>query len=100
MFRGTTPTHVFELPMDMSMVKRLQIIYAQNDKKLFTKELSDCTVEGPVVSVTLNQEETFKFDCRHAVQIQLRTLDMAGHALCSDVMPVSVEKCLSEEVLS
>ena len=99
MIRGTTPTHIYTLPVDTALLSELKIIYAQNDKILFEKKAAQCQMTDNTASVTLTQEETFLFDCRKPVQIQLRALTAAGVALASPITLISVEKCLDSEVL-
>ena len=100
MIRGTTPTHSFKLPFDTSLIKRVKILYAQCDKLLFHKEAEDCTLSGDTIKTTLSQEETFLFNCKNMVQIQLRVLTHAGDVITSDEMAVPVSKCLDDEVLA
>ena len=98
MIRGTTPTHVFELPFDTDLISKAKVIYAQSDAILFTKDKAVCECAANVISVKLTQEETLKFDCRKAVQIQIRILTTDGNALASEIKLVGVEKCLESEV--
>ena len=67
---GTTPTHIFRLPFSTLLIDKVRIIYAQNDEQILVKEKDDCDLKGNQISVTLTQEETFKFDCTKCVQIQ------------------------------
>ena len=99
MIRGTTPTHVYTLPIETALLRELKIIYAQADKILFEKKAAHCEMTEKTASVTLTQEETFSFDCKLPVQIQARALTVDGVALASPIMLVSVEKCLDNEVL-
>ena len=100
MIRGTTPTHTFTLPFDVARVKQIRILYAQNRNVLVTKETADCVMEGSTVSVTLTQEDTFKFDCEEHVQIQLRVLTTDGQALSTPIKVVDVGTCLDTEVIA
>ena len=100
MIRGTTPTHEFVLPFDTSMCAQIKIIYAQDDKVILEKTASQCEMNGNNVSVKLSQEETFKFDCKKAVQIQVRVLTLGNEALTSSIKLVDVDKCLENEVLA
>lgn len=99
MIRGTTPTHTFKLPFDADIIKSVMIIYAQRNKEILRKETADCTMEGKTISVTLTQEDTFKFNHVDHMQIQLRLLTMSGDALASDIKVVNVKECLNSEVL-
>lgn len=99
MIRGTTPTHIFTLPFDVSLVADLRISYAQSDQEILVKTKADGTLEGNTVKVTLSQKDTFLFDCKKMVMIQIRVLTTDGSALSSDIIYVKVDKCLNEEVL-
>ena len=101
MIRGTTPTHTFNIPFEASDIEAARIIYAQNDKEIFTKTVADCSLNGNSISVKLTQEETFLFNCNYPVQIQLRVkLKDIDEIRATDIMLVPVGKCLEEEVLS
>lgn len=100
MIRGTTPTHIFKVPLDPSTLTAALISYAQNDQVVLEKKLNACTLGDGSISVTLTQEETLLFDCHLPVQVQLRVLTADGRALATRVRHVSVDKCLSEEVLA
>ena len=99
MIRGTTPTHKFELPFDTAMLKEIKIIYGQDDNVLFAKRLSDCDLDGNMVSVTLAQEDTLQFNSEKLVQIQIRALTINGDAPATKIMLKSVYMCLDDEVL-
>lgn len=99
MIRGTTPTHIFDLSIDTSVIDKIRIIYAQDDTVLFVKERGACKFEGFTVIVKLSQEETLLFDCKKTVQIQIRVLTFGGDALSTPVQRVIIEKCLESEVL-
>lgn len=100
MIRGTTPTHTFTLPFDTNLVKCVKVIYAQNDRVILTKKTDDCILSENKVKVKLTQEDTFAFDCKYTVQIQIRALALDGDSLISDIYTVSVGKCLDDEVLT
>ena len=100
MRKGTTPTHIFKLPFNTDTLKSVMVIYAQNNVEVFKKETADCVLEGDTVSVTLTQEETFKFNHDENVQIQMRVLTAGGNALASNIQKVAVRQCLNCEVLA
>ena len=99
MMQGTTPTHHFTLPFGTEMVAAARVIYAQNEKVVFKKELKDCQCVGNIISVKLTQEETLKLSFPKSVQIQLRILTLGGDALNSKIYTMCVEECLDKEVL-
>lgn len=99
MIRGTTPTHTFNLPFEVGMIKECRVLYAQDDVVLVTKNTSDCILEGTTVKTTLTQNDTFKFDSDKAVQIQIRILTVNDVALASIINKVGIAKCLEDEVM-
>ena len=99
MTRGSTPTHFFTLPFDVEMVKTVEITYKQNEELKLQKTNTDCALEGNTVSVKLTQEDTFKFDEKPLVKIQIRVLTLDGDVIPSEIMYATVKECLSDEVL-
>jgi hypothetical protein len=99
MFKGTTPTHEFEVDIDTAFIKTVKITYSQNDEEILVKRTEDCTLEGNKITTKLTQEDTFLFDCNELVQIQIRGLTHDGEALATDLMVTTVRKCLDDEVL-
>lgn len=100
MERGTTPTHIFNIPAEISSaIKEVKITYSQNDEELVVKRTGDCTIESGKITTKLSQEETFLFDCTKFVYIQIRVLTLGGDCVKSKLMQESVGKCLDSEVL-
>ena len=97
--RGSTPTHIFEIPFDTEIVKEVRITYSQNDIDILNKETEDCTITGNEIITELTQEETFLFDDNYPVQIQIKVLDVNDKIHPSDIITKSVKKCLNDEVL-
>lgn len=101
MIRGTTPTHIFQIPFDTSLIKELKILYAQSDEILLEKRMCDCDIGGDTITVHLTQKETFLFDCKkNRVEIQVRILTTNDEVLSSTIMNVPISKCLDNEVLA
>ena len=100
MIRGTTPTHTFNVPIDTSTIKEVRILYAQDDALVLVKETKDCELGDGIVKTTLSQDDTFMFDCKKCVEVQIRVLTEGGEALASVPVKVSVSKCLHDEVLA
>lgn len=99
MFKGTTPTHIFNVSIDTTLIKEVKIIYSQRDKEVLSKRIGDCTIEKGVIKVRLSQEDTFLFEGNTVVTIQIRVLTTGGDALISEPIMISVGKCLDNEVL-
>lgn len=96
---GTTPTHIFTVPFDTEQITAVEITYCQNGNVILQKYEHDCKMQGRVISVKLSQTDTFEFICGVNVEIQIRVLTTDDTAFASDIMRVSCEKCLSDEVL-
>lgn len=99
MIRGSTVTHIFNIPLEANDIKELKITYAQGENIVFYKKKNDCTIADNTIALTLTQEDTFKLDSSQHVKIQLRVLTDKGVVMSSKVMTRSVEACLDSEVL-
>ena len=104
MIRGTTPTHRFEFPAEFTKdnLKRLVITYEQSDKVILEKTEKDVTFDTAapnVAMITLTQEETFSFNPKLSVKIQIRALTKTEVALASPIFDVSCGDVLNTEVL-
>ena len=100
MIRGTTPTHIFQIPFDTGLLKKIRIFYAQNSNVVVEKSTCDCVLEGDKIIVTLTEEETLRFSHKILVKVQLKVLTTEGVVMATDIDRVDVGEILSEEVLS
>lgn len=57
MYRGTTPTLTFRLPIDTGSITVLSVAVAQAGQVKIEKALSDVQLDGNVVSCTLTEAE-------------------------------------------
>ena len=96
---GTTPTHIFVLPVKTDQIKDVLIVYSQNDTEVFKKVTKDCSFDEEIVSVTLSQEDTLMLDHNSNVQIQIRVVSKGGVAYASRIFVVTAQQCLSEGVI-
>ena len=100
MRRGTTPTHTFRLPFDVSELQEVKITYSQCGNEVLHKKKADCTLDGTTLQVILSQEETLKFECCYPAQVQVRALMTNGQAVAADPVDFAVEEILDNEVLA
>lgn len=101
MERGTTPTHTFNIPTDISpLIKTVKITYTQNDKEILVKRTENCTIKEGKIITKLSQEDTFLFNDKYYVYIQIRILTSDGECIKSEPMVTPVGKCLDSEVLT
>lgn len=99
MIRGTTPIHIFHLPIETSTLKEVRITYQQLGRDLIEKTETDVEMEGTTISLTLTQEETLKFVNGQKVRLQVKVLTTGNVVLASPVKELSVSEILNEEVL-
>lgn len=94
--RGTTPTHIFEVDLDLRDAVNLMIIYKQYGRVILEKTLEHCKVGEDKVSVELTQSETlsFKPDAQTSVEIIARFSD--GTVARSDIMTACIKQTLLE----
>lgn len=97
MIRGTTPTHTFIVPFDVSTIDDIRIIYSQNGKVRLKKTMKDCEMSGNKIEVVLSQEDTLKF-VHTTVSLQVRVM-RSGTVLASKIVNVNCDRCLENEVM-
>lgn len=100
MIRGTTPTHIFRLPIQSSIIKSVRVTYKQDEEVVLKKELTDCVLLNNELSIRLTQEDTLRFKCDGFVLIQLRVVLVDGTALSTEPIRVHVAECLDGEALA
>ena len=97
--RGTTPTNIFNVNVDLTEAEDIIISYAQKGSVVINKMIDDIDVTEEAISTTLTQTETLKFDAAYDVEIQIRALFDDGTAIASDIITVDVGKILYEGVI-
>ena len=72
MIRGTTPRIIYKFPFDVASITQIRIYFTQGNRTIIVKDESDCTFEDNTVSVTLTEEETFKFSAKKRIDVNAR----------------------------
>lgn len=100
MYRGTTPTLTFRLPIDTGSITALSLAVAQAGQVKIEKALSDVLLDGNVVSCTLTKEETLSLSAGagREAQVQLR-VGVGAQRMASQVFTVPVERILRDGAL-
>lgn len=102
--RASTPTHEFVVGFNPADVDIIRVSYAQNGFLLFLKEKDDFTVttedENYVLSTTLTQRETLRFNPAYPVEIQMRAVTSEGGSSFSEKWTLSVEDVIDREVIN
>lgn len=105
MYRATTPTHTFTLPIETSTCKEILVTYIQGQNKI-EKHYQDGTLpEGMTlvnkdVMIRLTQEETKAFAPEERIEAQVRVLTNDDDAYASQIFKVWVNNVLNDEVLA
>lgn len=100
MYRGTTPTLTFQLPIDTGSITVLSVAVAQAGQVKIEKTLPDVLLEGNVISCTLTEEETLSLSAGagRKAQVQLR-VGVGDQRMASQVFEVPVERILRDGAL-
>ena len=99
MYRGTTPTFTFTLPIECETITKLSVAFKQGGELLFERGLPDVTMSGNVLSCTLTEEETLQLRWGMELQIQLR-VGVGSARMASQVFRVPVNQILQDGVLT
>ena len=101
MYRGTTPTLTFQLPIDTGSITVLSVAVAQAGQVKIEKTLPDVHLDGNVVSCTLTEAETLSLTAGTGgidAKIQLR-VGVGAQRMASQVFTVPVERILRDGAL-
>lgn len=104
MYRVTTPTHTFALPIQTSECIEIQITYKQGFVSL-VKHYQDgvlppgMVLDGDKVYVRLTQNETKQFSPKTQTSVQVRVLTSDNIALASQKFKITVNDVLNEDIL-
>lgn len=100
MYRGTTPTLTFRLPIDTGSITALSVAVAQGGQVKIEKTLSDVHLDGNVISCTLTEAETLSLTAGANIEakIQLR-VGVGTQRMASQIFTVPVERILRDGAL-
>ena len=99
MRRGTTPTHIFTLPFDVSIITDVRVIYSQEKVvKIRRKGIEECSMVGNDITLKLTREETMKLNSSKLVNIQLEIWTPGNDVMVSDPILKSIDECFDDEV--
>lgn len=99
MICGTTPTHVFEIPLLKSEIIEAWVMYAQGCRLILTKKTDALQIEDNKITCTLTQDETLKFEPRKMVDVQLKIKLTAGEVVASEITQVPAYVILDSDVI-
>lgn len=96
--QGTTPSHIFRLPISINLVKDIKITYIQDKEIKFKKTLSDVFTRDNVIYVELTQEETFSLSHESRLRIELRVETQDNKVFGRVFKNIPVEELIDKEV--
>lgn len=99
-YRGSTPTHAFSIPVTEAELKAVRVTYRQSDGFTIEKAKGDCTFEEGWLYTQLTQDETLKLDPALPVRVQLNLLLTDGRRAPSQIITCCVGDNLHEEAMA
>ena len=99
MYRGTTPSLIFNLPIDPTTLTQAWITISQNNNVVINKTLAECQIQDTSIICSLSQQDTLLLQKRIDAQVQLRVLTEGGDALASPIYSVKVQDILKDGVI-
>ena len=102
MVRGTTPTFIFNTPVDLTEATSVYVTFSEmDDDVILTKTSTDLDITSESVSVFLTQEETLSFP-NGKVKVQLNWIYTEGARVkraCSNQKTIIASDNLIDEVI-
>ena len=99
---GGTRQQTFNLPFNYDLIKKLMIVYVQDDKIIIKKTLNNITksaFDESLIYFTLNEEDTFKFKVGKILS-QMKVLLEDGSILVSDIFHIKAVRTIDNEYFS
>lgn len=100
MYRGTTPTFTFDLPIEADTITAASVVFRQAGSVDIEKSLADCAADGQTLTVSLTEEETLSLRSGTVtpLEIQLR-IGVGDVRMASQIFTVPVERILKDGAL-
>lgn len=99
MIQYTTPTHIFNVNVDLTEAEVIFLTYKQNNNTVVEKTKNDLQITPTQITVTLTQEDTGGFVIGQPVEIQFRAKFYDTTAIASNIMKTTVERVLKDGVI-
>lgn len=99
MYKGVTPTLIFQFSEDAELDRAREIIVSfTNNKGRTILDLTDVTVEDNSITVELTQEQTLKMP--DYARVQINWTFIGGKRACSVIKQISFRDNLYPEVIA
>lgn len=96
--QGTTPSHIFRLPISTDLVKDVKITYIQDREIKFKKTLTDVLTHDNIICVDLTQDETFSLSHELRLRIEFRAETQDDKIFGRVFKNIPVEELIDKEV--
>ena len=100
MYRGTTPTLTFKIPIQTGQITALSVAIKQDGVLRLDKGLEDVTMDGDTISLTLTEDETLALRASEnmPLRVQLR-VGVGDTRMASQVFEMTVDEILRDGAL-
>lgn len=99
MYRGTTPTFTFRLPIAADTITKLSITFRQPGGAEVEKTLDDVAMDGSTITAALTEEETLALRVSSApLEIQMR-VGVGVTRMASQIWTVPIKRILKDGAL-
>ena len=100
MYRGTTPTLTFKLPIQTGQITALSVAIKQDGVLRLDKGLEDVTMDSDTITLTLTEDETLTLRASEnmPLRVQLR-VGVGDTRMASQVFEMTVDEILRDGAL-
>jgi hypothetical protein len=103
MYRGTTPTIVFNVDTSLNLqeleFEQIWVTFKSKIKELTYSKENLILEDGNIIKVIMPQEDTLLFN-ENVVEAQLRFLLTSGQAFASNIVKLDVNRILKDGVIN
>lgn len=84
MIRGTTPTLIFNVDVDLRNAPKVSLTFRQKGRNVLVYDESALTIEADKVTLVLGEEDSAKLYMKSPLQLQLKALTSDGRVISHD----------------
>lgn len=96
MYRGSTPTLCFTLPISTEGIVACYVTIAQRKRVIINHDISKCTMEEKKIKTKLSQTETLLLNDDEMCEVQLRVKFSDGTSFPSQIFTITGDRILME----
>lgn len=96
MYRASTPTLTFTLPVSTEGIIACYVTIAQRKRVIINHDINRCTLEDTQIKTALTQTETLLLDDNEMCEVQLRVKFSDGSSFPSQIFTLTADRVLME----